>query len=225
MDQFEPALKICRISWMLLLNFFNKIKYHMSWCKEHEKYPSCVRLCTVVSVVDNLFVTVDRNTLYTTHYTCTCKKYLVLTWASISISSLRSLQQCDLEFLQRLHLLRRLHLHLVEQREVSEVSPVILIIGGRVGVLQGIEDVEQKVSVQALKAELTVGWRRRLLVLGVVLRKRGSSSFHLFFWCEKSTATFINPNFRNHLSFVDRRRWWPPLPCGSPEPSALLLAS
>ena len=36
----------------------------MSWCIEHEKYPNCVRLCTVVSVIDDLFVTVDRNTLY-----------------------------------------------------------------------------------------------------------------------------------------------------------------
>ena len=31
---------------------------------EHEKYPNCVRLCTVVSVIDDLFVTVCRNTLY-----------------------------------------------------------------------------------------------------------------------------------------------------------------
>ena len=40
------------------------IKYQMSWCIEHEKCPNCVRLCTVVSAIDNLFVTVDRNTLY-----------------------------------------------------------------------------------------------------------------------------------------------------------------
>ena len=31
---------------------------------EHEKYPNCVRLSTVVSVIDDLLVTVDRNTLY-----------------------------------------------------------------------------------------------------------------------------------------------------------------
>ena len=31
----------------------------------HEKYPNCVRQCSVVSaVIDDLFVTVDRNTLY-----------------------------------------------------------------------------------------------------------------------------------------------------------------
>ena len=30
----------------------------MSRCIEHEKYPKCVRPCTVVSVMDNLFVTV-----------------------------------------------------------------------------------------------------------------------------------------------------------------------
>ena len=39
-------------------------KYQMTWCVEHEKYPNCVRLCTVVSVIDDLFVTVYRNTLY-----------------------------------------------------------------------------------------------------------------------------------------------------------------
>ena len=31
---------------------------------EHEKYPNCVRLSTVVSVIDDLLVTVDRNTVY-----------------------------------------------------------------------------------------------------------------------------------------------------------------
>ena len=36
--------------------FYNK--YQMSRCIEHEKYPKCVRPCTVVSVMDNLFVTV-----------------------------------------------------------------------------------------------------------------------------------------------------------------------
>ena len=62
MDQFEPALKICRFSWMLLLNFFNIFLGFLT--HEHEKYPNCVRLCTVVSVIDDLFVIVYRNTLY-----------------------------------------------------------------------------------------------------------------------------------------------------------------
>ena len=43
---------------------FSDVKYQMTWCIEHEKYPNCVRLCTVVSVIDNLLVTVYRNTLY-----------------------------------------------------------------------------------------------------------------------------------------------------------------
>ena len=42
---------------------FNR-KYQMSWCIEHEKYPNCLCLCTVVSVTDDLFVTVNRNTLF-----------------------------------------------------------------------------------------------------------------------------------------------------------------
>ena len=42
---------------------FSDVKYQMTWCIEHEKYPNCVRLCTVVSVKDDLLVTVDRNTL------------------------------------------------------------------------------------------------------------------------------------------------------------------
>ena len=43
---------------------FSDVKYQMTWCIEHEKYPNCVRLCTIVSVIDDLLVTVDRNTLY-----------------------------------------------------------------------------------------------------------------------------------------------------------------
>ena len=43
---------------------FSDVKYQMTWCMEHEKYPNCVRLSTVVSVIDDLLVTVDRNTLY-----------------------------------------------------------------------------------------------------------------------------------------------------------------
>ena len=47
---------------------FSDVKYQMTWCMEHEKYPNCVRLSTVVSVIDDLLVTVDRNTLYISIY-------------------------------------------------------------------------------------------------------------------------------------------------------------
>ena len=36
----------------------------MSGCIVHKNNPKWVRLCTVVSIIDDLFVTVDRNTLY-----------------------------------------------------------------------------------------------------------------------------------------------------------------
>ena len=40
---------------------FSDIKYQMTWCIEHEKYPNCVRLCTVFLGSQNLEAKIRPN--------------------------------------------------------------------------------------------------------------------------------------------------------------------